>query len=514
MTKEQMEQIVSENMKKIYLYCVRRLGNAADAEDVASDIMLELLRSYSEVRDDAAVHSYMWSVAGNLCRSFWRKAARRTTTEIPEDYAGAFMITPEEQLIHEEELLTLRRELSLLSEKYRKVMIAHYIQQKTCEEIAGETGLTVTNVKQYLFEGRKKVRKGMDMQREYGVYSYAPEKFTMNFWGDGGEGYWSLFDRKLPGSIMLSVYDAPKTLEELSMEVGVSMPYLEDEVERLLKYEVLVKQGNKYRSGIVIYDNAFLNEVKTAARKALTENIDAIHAMVKRGIAILKESDFTCYKDDENVRGWFVLMLILWEAAQNSESKMQLPLTFPLLANGSRGYVMGERGEHEVEVSGFYGMYSLNHGFLRAMNFNRLSNRVVNPFERGVRDVLLACEERRSEMAEWETLSDMIENKIVHIEDGKICPNYCEISEKYYIDLMEKLAAEIDSMADLSAKLREHAAQTLAASTPKDIAHAAEIGSIVSMWSILENIVPIALESGLLTKGTEEQNVTTFYIRR
>ena len=78
--------------------------------------------------------------------------------EIPEDYAGTYMITPEEQLIHEEELLTLRRELSLLSEKYRKVMIAHYIQQKTCEEIAGEMGLTVTNVKQYLFEGRKKVQ--------------------------------------------------------------------------------------------------------------------------------------------------------------------------------------------------------------------------------------------------------------------------------------------------------------------------------------------------------------------
>ena len=159
MTKEQMEQIVSENMKKIYLYCVRRLGNASDAEDVASDIMLELLRSYSEVRDDAAVHSYMWSVAGNLCKSFWRKAGKTATMEIPEDYAGTYMITPEEKLIHEEELMTLRRELSLLSEKYRKVMIAHYIQQKTCEEIAGEMGLTVTNVKQYLFEGRKKSGK-------------------------------------------------------------------------------------------------------------------------------------------------------------------------------------------------------------------------------------------------------------------------------------------------------------------------------------------------------------------
>ena len=42
-----MEQIVLANMKKIYLYCVRRLGNTSDAEDVSSDIIYELLGSDS-----------------------------------------------------------------------------------------------------------------------------------------------------------------------------------------------------------------------------------------------------------------------------------------------------------------------------------------------------------------------------------------------------------------------------------------------------------------------------------
>lgn len=41
--------------------------------------------------------------------------------------------------------------------------------------------LSVSNVKQYLFEGRKKLKEGMDMVREYGRLSYAPEKFTMIF---------------------------------------------------------------------------------------------------------------------------------------------------------------------------------------------------------------------------------------------------------------------------------------------------------------------------------------------
>jgi len=59
MTKEQMENIIQENMQKIYLYCVKKLENTALAEDVASDIILELLRSYNRIRNDEAVYGYM-----------------------------------------------------------------------------------------------------------------------------------------------------------------------------------------------------------------------------------------------------------------------------------------------------------------------------------------------------------------------------------------------------------------------------------------------------------------------
>ena len=73
MTKEQMENIIQENMQKIYLYCVKRLENTTVAEDVASDIILELLRSYSRIEKDEAVYGYIWGVANNLCRNYWRK---------------------------------------------------------------------------------------------------------------------------------------------------------------------------------------------------------------------------------------------------------------------------------------------------------------------------------------------------------------------------------------------------------------------------------------------------------
>lgn len=278
MTKEQMEQIVKQNMQKIYRHCVRRLGNATEAEDVSSDIIVELLRSYSRIENDEAVYGYTWSVADNLCKNYWRKYAKYDHQEIPNDYTGICMVTPEDDFLHKQDITLLRRELSMLSEKYRRIMIEYYMKNKSCEEIARQMNMSVTNVKQYLFEGRKKVREGMDVQREYGVYSYAPEKFSMNFWGDSSKGYWELFQRKLPGSIMLALYDKPRSIEELSMEVGVAVPYLEERIEN-------------------------------------------IKEMVDKGVSLLEKTDYSFYMDDLNARRWFVLILIFGRLCMLQKTK-------------------------------------------------------------------------------------------------------------------------------------------------------------------------------------------------
>ena len=48
--------------------------------------------------------------------------------------------------------------------------------------------------------------------------------------------------------------------------------------------------------------------------------------------------------------------------------------------------------------------------------------------------------------------------------------------------------------------------------TPAGIAGADEIGAIVSMWTVVEAMVAVALEDGYLTKGNG-QNLSAFYFR-
>lgn len=84
------------------------------------------------------------------------------------------------------------------------------------------------------------------MTRKLGEKCYNPGIFRLDFWGDKNK-YDGLFNRKLPGSIVLAAYYEPMTAEALSMELGVSMPYLEEEIEILEAAGMLKRMGISIR---------------------------------------------------------------------------------------------------------------------------------------------------------------------------------------------------------------------------------------------------------------------------
>ena len=514
MTREQIESIIQENMQNIYIYCVKKLENTTVAEDVASDIILELFRSYRRIQKDEAVYGYMWSIANNLCKNYWRRKTKEDYTEIPENFAGACCFSPEENYVQEEAIMILRRELSLLREKYRQIMISYYISGQSCGEIANQYNLSVSNVKQCLFEGRKKLKEGMDMVREYGELSYAPEKFTMDFWGNSSKGYWELFERKLPGNIIIAAYEEPKTIEELSIEVGVGVPYLEDEVEILTQKGLLVKRGKCYQSNMVLYDEKWRRMVYDKATEFLHDKLSDLKQLVDEGVRYLAETDY-CYEEaDINTKRWFILMLIIWEASLMAEQWMKTQLQFPLLENGSNGYVVGIRGEYHTGLRGIYGKYDVSNGFLRILNFTEISEQALNPFEYGnaVGQMLGAAVERKQEPEEVAALSSLLQNKYVSVKEGMLCPGFATISYADYQLIRDKLNTGISEMAKLIAKHRDMAGEALRKITPTVIPYADEVGSVVSLWSTLEGIVAVALEDGFVTKGNG-QNLTVYYFR-
>ena len=120
-----MEQVIihkhiEETAKTVFSYCLARTNSKEEAEDLSQDILLEILKSSCNLRDERAFYNFMWAVANNVYKNWCRKKVRQRQTfrELDENQSDDNEDL-DSLLIKNDEVNLLRRELSLLSEKYR-----------------------------------------------------------------------------------------------------------------------------------------------------------------------------------------------------------------------------------------------------------------------------------------------------------------------------------------------------------------------------------------------------------
>lgn len=153
-----LHERIAEISRTIYSYCRAKTPSQQDAEDLSQDILLELMKSVDNIRNDKAFYAFMWGVAGNVYKQWCRKKQKNIACELPENI-------PDEEKIPDDgssDIYLLRRELTLLSERYRKATILYYIEGCSCSEISNLLAISESMVKYLLFKSRKKLKEGMN----------------------------------------------------------------------------------------------------------------------------------------------------------------------------------------------------------------------------------------------------------------------------------------------------------------------------------------------------------------
>lgn len=339
-------ELISHNLTSIYGFAFARLYDKDNVDDLAGEIVAEILGSAEKIRDDGAFWAFAWRVADNTFKKFIRRKniIAQTEMQISDDVGDMSVYVPSESFEDEmaereeqdDELYRLRRELSLLSKTHREVSVMYYIKNMSCSEIAKKQNISIDMVKYHLFKTRKLLKEGIGMNRNLGEKSYNPGTFNINFWGDYNN-YEVLFkDRKLPGSIMLAMYYTPMTAKELSLETGVAMPYLEDEINILEAADLIKKEGDKYQTNIVIVTDAYDTEFVKKTKGLYPSVADRAFEDVKKLLPKIRALDFTWKSVDDNRLVIMALNLAFIEAYRKAR-----PLNFPKLKLGGLGYVYG-----------------------------------------------------------------------------------------------------------------------------------------------------------------------------
>src|SRR6266567_1534609 len=144
----------------LYVYVFELVHDEQASLDIVQETFINAVRHLGGLRDDEKFGSWLFGIAHQKCIQRWRK--RRGEETALEEFSAVLAEVeddPAEWLIrqeHEAEFMQLLNQLPL---PQRSVLLLHFIEDYSLEEIASITGTRVGTVKSRLHYAKKALRK-------------------------------------------------------------------------------------------------------------------------------------------------------------------------------------------------------------------------------------------------------------------------------------------------------------------------------------------------------------------
>lgn len=143
----------------LYHLALSHMQSKEDAEDVIQEVFCKYYIKMPSFTDSAHEKAWFIRVTINQCRDYLRHRKLRTHTPLHEigEIADQTGIT-------DEHALDVMRLLSYLSEKYRSVIILHYLEGLSVDEISMTLGIGKSAVKMRLSRAREQLQKELEKE--------------------------------------------------------------------------------------------------------------------------------------------------------------------------------------------------------------------------------------------------------------------------------------------------------------------------------------------------------------
>ncbi len=460
MDKQELDAKIEEIAKALLSYCSARTSNYFEAEDLAHDIIMEIYKSADNIRNVDAFYGFMWAVAGNVYKQWCKNKTKDKECELTDNLPDVAELLDED----DSSLYMLRRELTLLSEKYRKAVVLYYIENKSCSEISDCLEVSESMVKYLLFKSRQILKEGMSMERNYGSQSYNPKELSLLFWGNGANRYYHLCDSKISQNILFACYNDKLSAEQISLEIGVSLPYMEDKLAELCEYELLKKDGNRYYTNIVIFTRDFASEVNAKTAELREKIADLLTTAVAKHENEVRNIGFYGVGMGNNVFAWQMVSFILYRAViEILQNKIKV--VYPKDKFGTECFIWGaENGDQNSWESEFgFGISNVvnsNGDYVQFMDFKVNGEMVHNYFfnQQNVTNVFLDIAKGNTEHFsenDKALAADMVRKGYVISNDNELFVNAPVLTKEQHKVLKDIFAETSVQIADEAETLME-----------------------------------------------------------
>lgn len=159
-------ELVDRHKRMVYGIISRMVTSRDDADDLAQDVFVSAYRHIGSFRRDARFTTWLHAVTVNTTLKRLKKMKRQSTVSIDDPDTGLEFtlraedeVSPMESLQDKQKVEAVRRAVDSLPDKHRIVVIMHYFEQYSCDEIAAALECSVGTVWSRLHYACKKLQK-------------------------------------------------------------------------------------------------------------------------------------------------------------------------------------------------------------------------------------------------------------------------------------------------------------------------------------------------------------------
>ena len=168
---ETFDEFFQAYEQKIFNLVYRLVGNYEDAADLTSDTFVRALRAYDRFRGDAHPYTWLYRIALNLCKNYFRQQQHRSrvhafSLDTPADHASEAAPreiedggqSPEQHVEAKELETVVAKCLLALGPEFRALIVLRDLQGLSYQEIGAIVGCSEKAVKSRLFRARTQLR--------------------------------------------------------------------------------------------------------------------------------------------------------------------------------------------------------------------------------------------------------------------------------------------------------------------------------------------------------------------
>jgi RNA polymerase sigma-70 factor, ECF subfamily len=144
----------------LYVYVFELVRHEQTSLDIVQETFIGAARNIGGLREDRKFGSWLFSIAHQKCIQHWRK--QRPEEKSIEDGGEDYVETdagPEELLIRKEQEEQFMKMLEQLAGPHRAVLLLHFVEEFSIEEIARITETQPGTVKSRLHYAKRALRK-------------------------------------------------------------------------------------------------------------------------------------------------------------------------------------------------------------------------------------------------------------------------------------------------------------------------------------------------------------------